>query len=247
MGRAADLHCTETIVNGTRLIYAWDSLSAAGRRGGRRDREERARVAESERQPAKGREASRIWLNIIFSARGNFHFFVRRLPPPPPSPPFQEYRREIRREGGRNPTRFRFYVNVRPWQTQRVASLVLSFVKPMTQHPIRLSLSLLSIRDKDDEKEEEEDDDDDVERGNRRRLRSLRDNVLSASRRVEGRGRRDVEECDTYPKMSKRCFPDPSFSPQPGNFRYAGMRRSRDLRQRDANKGRPVSFLNLSK
>lgn len=186
------------IVNGTSLIYAWDSSSAAGRR----NRGERARVAESERQPAKGREASRIWLNIIFSARGNFHFFVRRLPSPP-SPLFQEDRCEIRRKGGWNPTRFRFYVNVRPWQ--RVASPVLSFVKPMTQHPIRLSLSLLSIRDKDDE--EEEDDDDDVERGNRRRLRSLRDNVLSASRHAEGRGRRDVEECDTCPKMSKRCFP----------------------------------------
>lgn len=123
------------IVNGTSLIYAWDSSSAAGRR----NRGERARVAESERQPAKGREASRIWLNIIFSARGNFHFFVRRLPPPP-SPLFQEDRCEIRRKGGWNPTRFRFYVNVRPWQ--HVASPVLSFVKPMTQHPIRLSLSL---------------------------------------------------------------------------------------------------------
>lgn len=133
------------IVNGTRLIYAWDSLSLREEET-EEETEERARVAESERQPAKGREASRIWLNIIFSARGNFHFFVRRLPPlPPPSPPFQEGGCEIRRKGGRNPTRFRFYVNVRPWQTQRVASLVLSFVKPVTQHPIRLSLSLSRV------------------------------------------------------------------------------------------------------
>lgn len=91
------------IVNG--LIYAWDSLSAAGRR----DRGEWRKASVSRQRKEERPRESGCLLNIIFSARGNFHFFVRRLAlPPPPPPSFQEDRCEIRREeGSRNPTRFR--------------------------------------------------------------------------------------------------------------------------------------------
>lgn len=98
---------------------------------------ERAAAGEGRRGEERPRESGCL-LNIIFSARGNFHFFVRRLP----SPPFREDRCEIRKGGGAP----RVSASTCLVRGRRNASLlVLSFVKPdATSRPLRcLSLSFL--------------------------------------------------------------------------------------------------------
>lgn len=111
------------IVNGTCLIYAWDSVrSQRGpttkqeRANGRWKRERRRGRGTGERGLETG-----CLLNIIFSARGNFHFFVRRLP----SPTFQEDRRKT--AGGRAPLPL---LRESGCARRNASLLVLSFVKP---------------------------------------------------------------------------------------------------------------------
>lgn len=131
------------IVNGTRLIYAWDSLSAAGRGDGRRDRGE----SESGGKRASAGKGKRGLENLA-----EYHFFRSRK--------FSLFRSStttaaaavaaLSRGWMRDPEERREEPHAFPFLRERssvadAASLVLSFVKPVTQHPIRLSLFLSRV------------------------------------------------------------------------------------------------------
>lgn len=135
MGRAADLHCANRKWSDLRLGF----LVRGGKRRQARRGESGGKRASAGKGKRRGLEnLAACWISFfpleeIFTS--SFVDCRRRLP----------FKRIDARSGGRKGAGTpRVSVNVGPWQTQRVASLVLSFVKPMTQHPIRLSLSLLS-------------------------------------------------------------------------------------------------------
>lgn len=183
MGRAEDLHCANRKWNTSDLRLGFLVRCGKRRRKKRQRREREWRKASVSRQreerPRESGWISFFPLEEIFTFSSvDYHRRRRRRRP---------FKRVDARSGGKEGGTPR--VSVSTWtfvRGRRNASFLSScrLSNPWRNIPFGSPFpslaSLLSIRDKDDEEEEEEEDD--VERGNRRRLRSLRDNVLSASR-----------------------------------------------------------------